>query len=118
MDTSAITTRIRLLAASRLLKAAITLQSESRRDVSRGNPSPHDHPAPRGEYPRLRTGQGRANIGVEPTNPAVIAAKGSVSVGHRPGGNHLFFLSEQGWLGVRNTLARHRSAITTILRGA
>lgn len=113
----AIADRVRREAARRLLAAAITLQSAHRVDVSVGNPSPHDNPAPRGEFPRLRTGGGRANVAIAPASIGEVAATGAVSVGHRPGGAHLMYLAGRGWRGLLDTLQRDRPRILAILAG-
>jgi hypothetical protein len=116
-DAAAIVARVRQEAARRLLAAAITLQSAARADVSAGNPAPHDDPAPKGAFPKLRTGGGRANIAVAPASVGEIVAGGAVSVGHRGGGAHLFFLAGKGWKGILGTLARERTRIQAVLGG-
>jgi hypothetical protein len=115
-DADAIVARIRTEAARRLLAAAITLQSAARADVSNGNPAPHDAPAPKGEYPRLRTGQGRAGISVWPASVGEVMAAGSVSVGYRQP-PHLYWLAGKGWKGVADTYARERAKLKRILEG-
>lgn len=117
INTAAIVERIRAEAARRLLAAAITLQSKYRADVSTGNPAPHKHPAPMGSFPHLRTGGGRANVAVEPASIAEVKVSGAVSVGHRDGGKHLYFLAGKGWKGMLDTLARERGSIQRILEG-
>ncbi len=117
-DTDAIVQRIRAEAARRLLAAAVTLQSAYRADVSKGNPAPHDNPAPKGAFPRLRTGGGRANVAVVPASISEVMASGVVSVGHREAGKHLFFLAGKGWKGILDTLARERPKIQRILEGS
>jgi hypothetical protein len=116
-DTDAIVERIRTEAARRLLAAALALQAAYRGDVSVGNPAPHDDPAPRGDYPRLRTGGGRANVAVEPASVARVAAEGAVSVGHRKAGAHLYWLAGKGWKGILDTLRRERARIRQVLGG-
>jgi hypothetical protein len=118
LDVDAIVNRIRTEAARRLLAAAITLQSAHRSDLSKGNPSPHDHPAPKGDYPRLRTGGGRAGVVVTPTSVNEVIATGSVSVGHRAGGHHLYFLAGRGWKGLQDTYARERARLRALIEGS
>jgi hypothetical protein len=115
-DADAIVTRLRQEAARRLLAAAITLQSAHRADVSKGNPAPHDAPAPKGEFPRLRTGQGRAGVSVSPLSVSEVMAGGSVSVGYRPP-IHLYWLVGKGWKGLIDTYQRERSRLRSILEG-
>lgn len=109
--------RIRAEVARRLLAAALALQAEARADVSRGNPAPHDNPAPKGEFPKLRTGGGRAAIAVTPASVAAVADRGSVGVGHRRTGAHLLYLSGKGWKGIGDSLQRARGRINALLRG-
>lgn len=115
-DTDAVVARIRQEAARRLLAAAITLQSAYRADVSKGNPAPHDHPAPKGDYPRLRTGQGRAGVSVWPASVGEVMAAGSVSVGFRPP-IHLYWLAGKGWKGMLDTYHREQARLKAILEG-
>ena len=117
-DPDAVMKRVRQEAARRLLAAAITLQSAYRADVSVGNPAPHDNPAPLGDYPRLRTGGGRANVAVVPASISEVMTAGQVVVGHREAGKHLYFLANKGWKGLLDTLARERANIQRILSGA
>jgi hypothetical protein len=113
-DPNPIVTRVRQEAARRLLAAAITLQSAYRSDVSVGNPAPHDHPAPKGDYPRLRTGQGRAAVSVSPASIGEVMGAGQVVVGYRPP-VHLYYLANKGWKGMLDTLARERANIQRVL---
>lgn len=115
LDLKAIEQRLREEAARRVLAAAITLQSAHRGDLSVGNPSPHDHPAPHGQFPRLRTGGLRANVAIEPASVAGVIAKGSCSVGYRPGGMHGAYLAGKGWKGLLDTFNRERPKLLTIL---
>ncbi len=114
-DTDAIVNRVRQEAARRLLGAAIHLQSAHRKNVSTGNPAPHDNPAPKGAFPKLRTGGGRAGVAVEPVSINEIMRSGAVSVGHREAGKHLFFLAGRGWKGILDTLQQERARIRQIL---
>ena len=109
--------RVRREAARRLLAAALTLQTDHRTDLSIGNPAPHTSPAPKGQFPRLRTGGGRANVAVAPASIAEVMARGAVAVGYRPAGVHLVYLGGRGWRWVVDTLARERSKINRILAG-
>lgn len=109
--------RVRQEAARRLLKAALTLQTDHRVDLSMGNPSPHTSPAPRGQFPRLRTGGGRANVAVSPATVAEVAKRGAVAVGYRPGGMHLLFLGNKGWKWVMDAYQRDRAKLDAILAG-
>lgn len=114
---TAVILRAREAAARRLIAAALVVQSQARTDLSKGNPSPHDHPAARGDFPRLRTGGGRASVAIEPAAPRAVMASGRVSVGYRPSGVHLNHLKRKGWLGLIDSFVKVRSRVTAILRG-
>lgn len=118
LDVNAIMDRVRQEAAKRFLAAALTLQSAHRGDLSVGNPSPHNHPAPVGDYPRLRTGGLRANIALSTTSLSEIARTGSVSVGYRPAGMHGLYLAAKGWKGILDTYQRVKGRIEAILKGS
>lgn len=108
---------LRDLVARRLLAAGLTLQAEHRRDLSVGNPSPHNHPAPRGAFPRLRTGGGRANVAFEPTTVAGVRKVLRVRIGYRPAALHLLILANRGWKGIVDTLDRARGKVLAVLQG-
>jgi hypothetical protein len=108
---------VRTEVARRILKAALTMQSAHRGDLSVGNPAPHRNPAPRGDYPRFRTGSGRANVALTTTNLAEIARNLSVGVGYRPAGMHLLWLNRKGWKGLMDTYDRVKGQIQAILQG-
>lgn len=114
-DPQAAVERIRREAARRLLAAAITLQTLHRTDLSSGNPAPHANPAPRGEFPRLRTGGLRAGVAVAPASIPEVMTKGSVAVGYRPSALHGLYLGGRGWKWVLDTFARERSRIDRVL---
>jgi hypothetical protein len=118
INTAAIVDRIRREAARRLLAAAITLQTAHRGDLSTGNPSPHKAPAPKGSYPRLRTGGLRANVVVSPVSISEVMARGKCGVGYRPGGMHGLYLGRKGWLDVVDTYTREKGRLAAILKGS
>lgn len=115
-NSDALDRQLRDAAARRLLAAAVLLQTEGRLDVSRGNPSPHDHPAAKGEYPKLRTGHGRAAIVLSTTSLAEIRKTLTVRVGYRKPA-HLMFLGRKGWLWLRDTLKRVKPRLAAVLAG-
>lgn len=117
IDAAGLAARLRDQAARRLLAVALTFQAEARKDLSRGNPAPHRNPAPRGEFPRLRTGQGRAAVSLETADRRRIAAEGRVRVGLTPAGEHLAVLRRRGWKGLGDTLARCRAQLAAIQAG-
>lgn len=116
-DPQATIDRVRREAARRLLAAAITLQTAHRTDLSVGNPSPHTNPAPKGQFPKLRTGGLRAGVAVSPASIAEVMSRGSVGVGYRPGGMHGIFLGGRGWRWLLDAYERDRAKIGAILAG-
>jgi hypothetical protein len=117
-DADKLAARLADRAARGLLAAALAFQAEARADLSRGNPAPHDRPAPKGDFPRLRTGQGRAAVALETTDRARVARELRVRVGLRESGKHLFFLRQKGWLGLPHTLARCRGRLAALAHKA
>lgn len=116
-DTDRMVERVRTECGKRLLAAALALQAAYRDDVSKGNPAPHDDPAPKGEFPRLRTGGGRANVAIAPATVPEVARAESVSVGFRPGGMHLLYLSGRGWKGLVDTYGRAGARLRALVAG-
>lgn len=109
---------LRTQAAKRLLAAALVLQAEHRKDLSRGNPAPHDGPAAKGEFPKARTGHLIANVGVEPLSAAQVKRTLKARVGWKPAGFYGLALWNRGWKGIKDTLSRARSAIAAALAGS
>lgn len=109
--------RVEIEAARRLLAAAITLQTDHRQDLSIGNPAPHKNPAPKGEFPRLRTGGGRAGVQFSPSTVEEVRQRRAVAVGFRPGAMHLLFLGGKGWKWLVTTYERVKPKIDRILHG-
>lgn len=116
-DAAGLSARLHDQAARRLLAVALTFQSEARADLSVGNPAPHNHPAAKGDFPKLRTGGGRAAVVLETTDRKRIAAELRVRVGLMKSGEHLAILRKKGWKGLPDTLARCRPKLAAILAG-
>lgn len=116
-DTDSMVARVRAECARRLIAAALALQAEYRADVSDGNPAPHDNPAPKGAFPRLRTGGGRANVSIAPASVAEVQQAEQVSVGFRPGGMHLLYLKGRGWKGLADTYGRVKDRLRALVAG-
>lgn len=104
--------------AKRLLRVGLMFQTECRKDLSVGNPAPHNTPAKRGEHPRLRTGNLRSAVALETTDLDRIARERKLRVGIRRNAEYGFFLRQRGWLGVLNTLDRCRDRLAAVLTGA
>lgn len=101
--------------ARRLLAVGLVFKSELQRDLSVGNPAPHNTPAPRGEHPRLRTGNLRGAVALETTDLDRIATEQKLKVGIRKNAEYGYFLRLNGWLGAGATLARCHAKLAAIL---
>ena len=101
----------------RLARAAVALAVAHQLRLSVGNPSPHDNPAKRGEYPKLRTGFGRANVTYEPKTPAEMGERGYVDVGIGTPAFYLEILATKGWLGMLKTFEDTREETLRIING-
>ncbi len=91
-------------AAKGLLAAAKTLQNEDRSRRGIRNPRPYRNSAPKGEYPHLRTGAGRAGIMVSPSSLSEVMQLLRVRVGYARNTFYSAVLESEGWKGLRNTL--------------
>jgi hypothetical protein len=111
--------QLELRMAEMLLRAAITLEKESREDYAgMANPSPHKKPAPKGSFPAVRTGHLRDGIIHQPTSLAAIVADGlKIKVGYRAAAFYGIALGNRGWKWLADTLADHESAIRAELGG-
>lgn len=108
----------RIAVAKRLLAGAVLLQTEHKKRLSVGNPSPHDTPSLPGEYPRARTGFGRSQADVDPKDPAKIAADLEVFVGLRQPGWYLAYLTaERDRKGLEDTAADLKERIGAAITG-
>lgn len=104
-------------AAIRLIKAAITLQVEMMRLLNISNPPPHDNPAPRGDYPRKRTGNLQGQIGYSPTSITDVVREKSIKVGYGKQGFYGIALARRGWKSIRNAAHEIRQKLQKILEG-
>jgi|SRR5579883_3010892 len=99
-------------AAKLLLRAAVILQAEHKRDLSRKtNPPPHTTPSRPGEFPAIRTGNLRDSPAFEPTDLAEVRQTLTVRVGIRKNAEYGWWLYRKGWLGLPDTLARVRDRL-------
>jgi hypothetical protein len=101
----------------RLARAAVSLAVAHQLKLSVGNPAPHKHSAKRGEYPKLRTGFGRANVTYDPQSPAEMAERGYVDVGIGLPAFYLEVLASKGWLGMLKTFEDTKEETLKILNG-
>jgi len=110
--------RIKREQAKRLLAAAVLLQAEHKRDLSRSNPFPHDNPSIPGEYPKGRTWNLRDSVAVEPTTVEGVMRNGwRVRVGYLKGAWYIEALRKIGRLTVVDTANRIRDRLQRIIRG-
>lgn len=109
---------VRQALARKLVAAAVMLVSEHKKRLSVGNPAPHDSPSRPGEYPRARTGFGRAQVDFEPKAPAAVATSLEVVVGLREPGWYLEHLAaERDRLGLTQTAADLRARLEALIAG-
>jgi hypothetical protein len=100
-----------------LLVAAITLQTEHVKDLNKSNPRPHRNPAPRGEFPRKRTGNLQAGILIDPPDLQAIKATLSVRVGYSRNADYGAYLGAKGWKWIIDTLTRVEGRIAQLTGG-
>ena len=105
------------LMARRLLKAALVLQGEAKKDYSTSNPKPHKNPAPKGQFPRGRTWNLRDSIAIWPDNLGVISNAQKIRVGYLPGAFYGAVLAAKGWKGIKDTYVRVYAVIRGIIQG-
>lgn len=75
-------------------------------------------PARRGQYPKLRTGHGRAGVVRQPVNvPGTIAAGLRVRVGMTANVPYMLSLELRGWRGLLDTLQATDAQLSKILGG-
>lgn len=73
---------LRNASAKGLLKAALFFQAQHQQRLAKSNPRPYVTPSQPGEYPRARTGAGRAGVMVDPPSVEAIAREGRVRIGY------------------------------------
>lgn len=89
--------------SNRLLRAAVTLQTEHMANINVFNPIPYDQPGMKGDYPKKRTGFLQAHIWIEPTDPKEIAKRGHVRIGYAKAATYGMWLELRGWKGIWDT---------------
>jgi len=95
---------------ARLMGAAVMLQAEHKRDLSKANPRPHLSPSKVGEYPKARTYNLRDAVAVEKVGPYEIR------VGYWASAWYILPLSNRARLNVTHTAARIKARVDAILR--
>jgi len=91
----------------RLLAAAVLLQAEHKRDLSKTYP-PASVP---GQFPAARTLNLRDSV-------TVVPIPGGYRVGYRVNAEYIVYLVKRGRLGIVDTLSRIRPRMNRIIRGA
>jgi len=94
---------------ARLMAAAVLLQAEHKRDLSKANPAPHGNPSKPGEYPKARTYNLRDAVSIEKVGPY------EVRVGYLRSAWYIVPLSIRLRLNVRDTAERIQSRLNAIL---
>ena len=104
-------------AAERLLRCAITLQTEHSKRLNVSNPGPkYLNPAPVGTYPHARTGFLKSNVFYEPTSIAEIIRGGfKVRIGYGASAFYGACLQARGWKGIIDTALDIRGELEAIL---
>jgi hypothetical protein len=101
--------QIQLAAAKGMLEAALLFVEEYRKRVSVPNPAPYKNSSRPGEYPRLRTGEGRRQLVLDPPTVAGAKSKGFVWV-RFTGDAHLYLLEYYAErLGLERTMLDMKS---------
>ena len=95
--------------AGRVIYAMATaFQAEAKKDLSVPNPAPHKTPAPKGAWPRMRTGTARDGVSLDRSLAECIAT-GEVRVGiTKPGGVYIAALARKGWKGLKDSYLKAR----------
>lgn len=96
-----------------LLRAAVFLQNTHRQRLNVSNPRPHKNPAPRGDYPRARTGHLRDTIWISPTSPTEVEMSLRIRVGYME--KYGAFLDLKGWKGLADTVQDLRPQLAAFI---
>lgn len=95
----------------RILAAAVLLQGEHKRDLSKMNPPPHRTPSLPGQFPKARTLNLRNSVAVVQVNAY------TVRVGYWKNAEYILALVKQRRLSVIDTAKRIRTRLMRIVRG-
>lgn len=104
-------------AARLLLVAATVLQTQHMKDLNKSNPRPYLNPAPKGEFPRKRTGNLQAGILIDPPDLDQIKSTLKVRVGYSANADYGAFLAVRGWKWILDSLAACESRIVQLTGG-
>ena len=110
--------RLETAAAEMLQLAALELQQQATADLRGGkNPPPYDTPAPRGTFPRVRTGFLGSSILYQPTTVASIRSEKRVRIGYRASAFYGIALGNRGWKWLNDSLDKALPRIQSQLSG-
>ncbi len=96
----------------RVRAAAVLLVAEHKRDLSIGNPPPHQTPSKPGEFPRFRTLNLRDAVTLARVSQAVYR------VGYMTGAWYILALQKRKRKTVKDTAMRIKAKLERIIRGA
>lgn len=100
-----------------LLRAAVFLLTTHKANVSVPNPYPHTAPSRPGQYPRLRTGFGRAGYSFTPATAREVAAQLTPRcvVGVSQQAAYMEWLVDRGRKGIKATMDENKSRVRAII---
>lgn len=108
---------IRDTQARKLIAAAEFVKRQHAARISVPNPAPHKTPSKPGEYPRLRTGKGRAGLISFPTTLPEVIRTQQVVVSFADSAWYMLALERRwGRLGLNRTFADFKEKIADIVR--
>lgn len=96
----------------RVRAAAVLLVAEHKKDLSVGNPRPHNTPSKPGQFPRFRTLNLRDSVTLARVSQAVYR------VGYMTGAWYILALQKRNRKTVKDTALRIQAKLERIIRGA
>ena len=98
-----------------LARMALYVQAQHTQSLrAKGNPSPHDNPAPKGTYPAVRSAVLSRSVVYEPTSPKQMAKEGRVRIGLLQNAFYGEVLAGKGWKGLLDTMERVKPQLMAI----
>lgn len=116
--TNAFIDQLEQAGAEMLQLAALELQQQATKDLRAGkNPLPYKTPAPRGTFPRVRTGFLASSILYQPQSVAAIRKAGYVRIGYRASAFYGIALGGRGWKWLNDSLDNAMPRVSATLNG-
>lgn len=110
--------QMELAGATMLQLAALALQQQATADLRQGkNPPPYLTPAPRGTFPRVRTGFLASSMLYQPQSVAAIRSAGFVRIGYAASAFYGIALGNRGWKWLEDSLANAMPQIQNQVSG-